>query len=181
MMPGVPVQRIRRLRSSGGFTLIELLIVVAIIGMLAAMLIPNLLDALQKAKQKRVVADLRLTGTSMMAWLTDQSSAAAAGSSGAPVDITSYPLIDYDSLSSLLVPQYIQQVPLRDSWKVRYQYRLQTTDTSADSIMAIRSGGSNITFEGNTYTSGAFDPTDYACDIVWTDGFFVRWPEKTAN
>ena len=48
-----------------GFTLIELLIVIAIIGIIAALLIPNFLDALQKAKQKRTVADVRNTGTTL--------------------------------------------------------------------------------------------------------------------
>ena len=44
---------LKRLRNrQKGFTLIELLIVVAIIGIIAALLIPNFLDALQKAKQK---------------------------------------------------------------------------------------------------------------------------------
>jgi hypothetical protein len=29
--------------------------------------------------------------------------------------------------------------------------------------------------------SGPFDPTDRDQDIVWADGFFVRWPQKTTT
>ena len=70
---------IHRRRGQKGFTLIELLIVVAIIGIIAAILIPNLLDALQKAKQKRTVGDIRAVGGAWFSWLTDQVGAAAAG------------------------------------------------------------------------------------------------------
>jgi type II secretion system protein G len=162
-----------------GFTLIELLIVIAIIGIIAALLIPNFLDALQKAKQKRTVADVRNTGTAMFSWLTDQVGAAAAGASASEVSLSSYasPLAAAD-MNSILVPQYMQEVPNVDGWKTPYEYYLKTASPLDPQVMAIRSFGRNKTEDGDPYSVTSFDPTDYDQDIVWADGFFVRWPQK---
>ena len=52
-------------RSARGFSLIELMVVLVIIGILTGMVIPALLKALDKGRQKRTMADLRLLGASI--------------------------------------------------------------------------------------------------------------------
>jgi type II secretion system protein G len=56
-----------------GFTLIELLIVVAIIAILAAIALPNFLEAQTRAKVSRSVADLRSIATALEAYRIDQN------------------------------------------------------------------------------------------------------------
>jgi type II secretion system protein G len=54
-----------------GFTLIELLIVVAIIAILAAIAVPNFLEAQTRSKVSRVKADMRTIATGMESYLLD--------------------------------------------------------------------------------------------------------------
>ena len=57
--------------SKAGFTLIELLIVVAIIAILAAIAVPNFLEAQTRAKVSRCKADLRTLATAIEAYAVD--------------------------------------------------------------------------------------------------------------
>ncbi len=170
---------LQRLRNrERGFTLIELLIVVAIIGIIAAILIPNLIDALQKAKQKRTMADMRNTGTAWMSWITDQVSAAAAGGTNT-WDSGAYSTMTYAQMFSTLHPTqtffYMNEVPQFDGWKYEYWYGYAGNPLLSQ-VIAIASGGRDGGYTPTDVTIGPFIPTAYDEDIVWADGFFVRWP-----
>ncbi|GFO57956.1 pilus assembly protein [Geomonas silvestris] len=65
---------LRKLRSKKGFTLIELLIVVAIIGILAAIAIPQFSAYRQKAYNSAANSDLKNIKTGMEAYLADSPS-----------------------------------------------------------------------------------------------------------
>ena len=64
-----PVKTIRQ----EGFTLIELLIVVAIIAILAAIAVPNFLEAQNRTKVSRVRSDFRTIATALEAYAVDHN------------------------------------------------------------------------------------------------------------
>ena len=186
--------------SRSGFTLVELLVTIAIISIVAVMLIPSLIHALEKGKQKRTVAAERNIGTAWMSWVSDQVQAAAAGAAGSPdwPFGISNPNYAHTNLQASLdgslplpsgepAPEYMKRVPLRDGWGNAFVFALNDTNLLADSVLAIYSGGRDGG-TGNAVTScdddtaarpgshGFFDYQRFDCDVIWRDGFFVQAP-----
>lgn len=87
-----------------GFTLIELLIVVAIISILAAIALPNFLEAQTRAKISRTKSDLSTVGKCVMMYAVDHNRY--------PYDFWVPPTTEYDTWAQLTTPvSYMTSMP----------------------------------------------------------------------
>jgi general secretion pathway protein G len=116
------VNRRRALRSAHGFTLIEIMVVVIIIGLLAAVIVPNVISKVDEARITKAKSDIQALETALTMFRLDNSK---------------YPTTEQGLAALVTQPTdptikhwrpggYIQRVS-KDPWGNDYQYVLPGT------------------------------------------------------
>ncbi|HYK04134.1 MAG TPA: prepilin-type N-terminal cleavage/methylation domain-containing protein [Thermoanaerobaculia bacterium] len=153
-----------RNRRERGFTLIELLIVVAIIAILAAIAIMAYLSSIDRARQRRTVADIR---TIAVAWESRASEMQSYGIAGYEFPATA---VSYEDLHVALSPTYSRVLPQHDGWGRPFQFAVG----SGPKNYAIRSAGRDGIMDSTEIVAGEVDNPD--CDIIYGNGSFITYP-----
>lgn len=143
-------------------------VVVAVVGIIAAIAIPNLLNAVNRARQKRTMADMRTIGTSVEAFALDQGY---------------YPTIrSFDEMAEIIEPVYLKHLPRADGWQNSFEYTCWQEDPESPGcdnyLIASPARDGVFDLADLSAYSGAGERTrDMDCDIVYINGTFVQFPE----
>jgi len=151
-----------------GFTLIELLISVAIIGLLAAMFVPNALTAIHKSKQKSTMRDMRTIGVAIADYVTDN------GSAPAQEGIYDGSSAFYNAIS----PFYVKTLPLNDKWGTGYRVWCGSAAAEYASFGRDKAQESFV-FDEGSFGAGLFQVasiSDFDKDLIMWNGIWIRYP-----
>jgi len=139
---------------------VAIIVLVAMSGIIAAIAIPNFLNAVQRGKQKRTVSELRIIALACEAYATDYNA---------------YPKTQpIEDLSKVLQPTYIKVLPLVDGWGHPFRYQdlnsqgYVVASTGKDGLLEYEDLGN---YMRNTATRS------FNNDIVFSNGGFVQYPD----
>lgn len=159
-----------KLNRAGGFTIVELLIVVAIIAILAAIAMFNYFNGIQRARQKKTMADIRGIATAWEARESDMKGYNAAGFTVPAAEISS------TEVDLLLTPTYTKSLPHVDGWGRPLMFEMDhPVGGPPATAYAVRSAGADGVFQ-TSYSQGPTSSFD--CDIVYSNGAFICYPSQ---
>jgi general secretion pathway protein G len=142
---------------------------VCLLGIIAAIAIPNLLNATQRAKQKRAMADMRAVAAACQSYATDNGRFPDTGHDSDSY----YSTVDASALGPFLVPGYIQQLPGKDPWEHPYLYGVSEDGSEFILICPAADGTTKLEAIPQEHVgTHCFED-----DIVWENSAFIQSPE----
>lgn len=152
---GSRIETNRPLRPASGFTLVEVLIVAAIIGILVAIAVPGLHSAVNKARQRASMSDIRTIANSLHMY---------------SMDARVFPgTMSMAQLEPILVPFVTHTFPSTDGWSNDFNY-----ESDGSSNYTIESYGADGLPGADISIATRFD---FNRDIVFTNGVFSASPD----
>jgi len=146
----------QRCSTSRGFSLVELLIVSSVIGLIVAIAVPNLVNAIQRGRQARTIGDLRGLTTGIALYQQD---------------FAKYPIVaDWVGVAALSdsLLAYMGGYNDLDGWRQSYMY---LSDGNSYTLVSYGLNG----VADQPWTLGPIHFFDD--DLVVNNGVFVQWPE----
>ncbi len=140
-----------------------------VLGIVAAIAIPNFIMAKEKAKQARAVNEVRAIGEAVQRYQADNGSCPDTGHEEGAY----YSIVDVSKLEEALVPKYIAVLPAKDPWNTAYSYGVSEDDAS---FIVICNGSDGV----SSLERIPEEPVTTACfedEIIFENGDFVQKPE----
>jgi general secretion pathway protein G len=141
-------------RSTAGFTLVEVLVVTVVIGILASISFVSFSGALDRAKQRATMSDMRTISRALEAYSVDNS--ILPDDSGG-----------LNALLDDLIPYSTDVLPLLDHWGNAYSYDVTVDDYTLESFGKDGVEGADLTPDSEL---------DFTRDIVIYNGVFTASP-----
>jgi len=170
-----------------GFTLLELMVALAIIGILIAVVGPNVLQKIQYGKQIGTMEDMRMIAAACLEYISEYNEAPGAGAQAGPLTLES-------AFVKALTEKYMTKCPVKDKWGNPYivysgpavaQFGGFNESTVGRTDFLIISFGrkgadEHFVFDPDQRESGIFESktmADYDKNLVNWNGTWIRAPK----
>lgn len=146
----------------------------ALVIVVAACTGSNFLEALNRSRQRRTMADMRSIATALEALATDRK--AFSITPRRPVAADTLHSVTRAELERALVPVYIRKLPQLDGWGEPFRVYVGGYDAHGRAQQyLVRSFGSDRRADTAKYQYGTISRFDQ--DVVFSNGSFFRRPE----